>query len=86
MMSRDEILDRLRERIVAYAASRLQGDAAQDLAQEVLIVVHEKYGHLERLEDLVPLSFEILRFKMGKTPTKSKKPWGHVLWQIPIST
>jgi len=40
MMSRDEILDRLRERIVAYAASRIQRDAAQDIAQEVLIVIH----------------------------------------------
>ena len=62
-MTRDEILDRLRERIVGFAASRLQRDAAQDIAQEVLIVLHEKYGHLERMEDLVPLAFEILRFK-----------------------
>ncbi len=63
-MTRDEILDRLRERIVGFAASRLQSDAAQDIAQEVLIVLHEKYGHLDRMEDLVPLAFEILRFKM----------------------
>jgi len=62
-MTRDEILDRLRERIVGFAASRLQSDAAQDIAQEVLIVLHEKYGHIERMEDLVPLAFEILRFK-----------------------
>ena len=41
-----------------------QSDAAQDIAQEVLIVLHEKYGHLDRMEDLVPLAFEILRFKM----------------------
>ena len=63
-MTRDEILDRLRERIVGYAASRLQRDVAQDIAQEVLIVLHEKYGHLDRMEDLVPVAFEILRFKM----------------------
>lgn len=63
-MTRDEILDRLRERIAGFAASRLQRDAAQDIAQEVLIVLLEKYGHLERMEDLLPLSFEILRFKM----------------------
>ena len=42
----------------------MQRDAAQDIAQEVLIVIHEKYGHLETLEDLMPLAFEILRFKM----------------------
>jgi len=63
-MTRDEILDRLRERIVGFAASRIQRDAAQDVAQEVLMVLHEKYRHLERMEDLVPLAFEILRFKM----------------------
>ena len=63
-MTRDEILDRLRERIVGFAASRIQRDAAQDIAQEVLIVLHEKYGHLERMEDLVPVAFEIVRFKM----------------------
>lgn len=64
VMTRDEILERLRERIVGFAASRLQRDAAQDIAQEVLIVLHEKYGHLDRMEDLVPVAFEILRFKM----------------------
>lgn len=72
-MSRDEILDRLRERIVAYAASRIQRDAAQDIAQEVLIVIHEKYVHVERLEDLVPLAFEILRFKMGASRRKAAR-------------
>lgn len=63
-MTRDEILDRLRERIVGFAASRIQRDAAQDIAQEVLIVLCDKYGHLDRMEDLMPLAFEILRFKM----------------------
>ena len=62
--SRDEILRKLRERIVAFAASRLQRDAAEDLAQEVLIVLHEKYSHLDRLEDLLPLSLQIMRFKI----------------------
>jgi RNA polymerase sigma-70 factor (ECF subfamily) len=62
-MTRDEILDRLRERIVGFAASRMQRDAAEDIAQEVLVVLHEKYRHLERMEDLVPVAFEILRFK-----------------------
>jgi len=62
---RAEILSALRERIVAFAASRYARDAAEDLAQEVLVVLHEKYAHLERLEDLVPLSFQILRFKLA---------------------
>src|SRR5580700_3358738 len=62
--SREEILEKLRERIVGFAASRLQRDAAEDLAQEVLILLHQKYGHLERLEHLLPLALKIVRFKM----------------------
>jgi RNA polymerase sigma-70 factor (ECF subfamily) len=63
-MDRTEILERLRERIVRFAASKLAGDAAQDLAQEVLLVLHEKYSTLDRAEDLVPLSMEIARLKI----------------------
>jgi RNA polymerase sigma-70 factor, ECF subfamily len=63
-MQRDEILTRLRERIVAFAASRTERDVAEDLAQEVLIVLEEKYAHVEAIEELVPLSMQIMRFKM----------------------
>jgi len=61
---RDEVLRQLRERIVAYAASHFSRDAAEDLAQEVLMLLHEKYAHVERAEDLLPLSFQIVRFKI----------------------
>ncbi len=54
----------MRERIVAFAASRISRDAAEDLAQEVLLVLHERYPEVERLEELLPLCFRILRFKM----------------------
>ena len=63
-MEREEILARLRERIVRFAASRLSRDAAEDLAQEVLLVLHEKYAALDRVEDLLPVSLEIARFKI----------------------
>jgi len=63
-VQRDEVLAKLRERIVGFAASHGSGDAAEDLAQEVLLLLHEKYAHLDRVEDLLPLSFEIVRFKM----------------------
>jgi RNA polymerase sigma-70 factor (ECF subfamily) len=63
-MHRDEILLRLRERIVAFAASRTERDVAEDLAQEVLIVLEEKYAHVEAIEELVPLALQIMRFKM----------------------
>jgi RNA polymerase sigma-70 factor (ECF subfamily) len=63
-VSRDEVLGKLRERIVRFAASHLSRDAAEDVAQEVLMLLHEKYAHLELLEDLVPLSLRIVRFKV----------------------
>jgi RNA polymerase sigma-70 factor (ECF subfamily) len=61
---REEVLAKLRERIVRFAASHLSRDVAEDLAQEVLMLLHEKYAHLERPEDLLPLSLQIVRFKI----------------------
>jgi RNA polymerase sigma-70 factor (ECF subfamily) len=63
-VEREEVLAKLRERIVAFAASHIQRDAAEDVAQETLMLLHEKYAHLERPEDLLPLSFQIVRFKI----------------------
>ncbi len=71
--ARAEILARLRERIVAFAASRYAGSHAEDLAQEVLVLIHEKYGHLDRLEDLLPLAFQILRFKLAAHRRKAAR-------------
>ncbi len=72
-VERDEILAKLRERIVAFAASHMTGDAAEDLAQEVLILLHEKYSHVEQLEDLVPLSLQIVRFKIISLRRKAQR-------------
>jgi RNA polymerase sigma-70 factor (ECF subfamily) len=63
-VERNQILELLRERIVRFAASRLGGEGADDIAQEVLLLLHEKYPALDRAEDLVPLSLEIARFKI----------------------
>lgn len=63
-MTREEILRQLRERIVAFATSRGRREVAEDLAQEVLMVLHEKYSQVAELTKLLPLSFQILRFKM----------------------
>jgi RNA polymerase sigma-70 factor (ECF subfamily) len=63
-VQQDEILARLRERIRRFAASKLSEDSAEDVAQEVLLVLHEKYAAIERIEDLLPLSLEIARFKI----------------------
>lgn len=63
-MERSQILVKLRERIVAFAASRVGRDAAEDLAQETLTLLCEKYPEVSAIEELVPLSLQILRFKM----------------------
>jgi RNA polymerase sigma-70 factor (ECF subfamily) len=47
-----------------YAASKLQKDSVEDVAQEVLMVLHEKYAAVDRIEELLPLSLEIARFKI----------------------
>ncbi len=76
-MDRDAILDLLRERIVRFAASRLMREAAEDLAQEVLLVLHEKYPHLDRAEDLVPLSLQIARLKIMGARRKTVRRGEH---------
>jgi len=63
-MERDEVLAKLRERIVAFAASHLSRDLAEDIAQEVMLLLHTKYSEVSGLADLVPLSLQIARFKI----------------------
>ncbi|NUN00824.1 MAG: sigma-70 family RNA polymerase sigma factor [Bryobacteraceae bacterium] len=63
-MERDEILTKLRERIIAFVASRVRRDGAEDVAHEVLLLLEEKYPHVTALEELVPLSMRIARFKI----------------------
>ncbi len=70
---RNWILGKLRERIVAFAASRTQRDVAEDLAQEVLIVLEEKYSQVESLDELLPLSFQIVRFKLMSLRRKAAR-------------
>jgi len=70
-VDRDQILGRLRERILRYAASKLPKESAEDVAQEVLMIMHEKYAAVERVEDLLPLSLEIARFKIWAVRRKS---------------
>jgi len=64
MMNRDQILATLRERILAFATSRVSRDRAEDLTQEVLTILHEKYSQVTELVELVPLAFHVLRYKM----------------------
>lgn len=50
---------------------------AEDLAQEVLLVLHEKYAQVERVEDLLPLSLEIARFKILAARRKTVRRGEH---------
>ena len=70
-MERDQILASLRERILAFATLRVSRDHAEDVTQEVLAVLHEKYSHVVELTELVPLAFQVLRFKMLDAHRKS---------------
>jgi RNA polymerase sigma-70 factor (ECF subfamily) len=81
-VERTEILTRLRERIVRFAASRIERDSAEDLAQEVLLVLHEKYSTLDRAEDLVPVSLEIARLKIWAARRKSVRRGENT--QVPV--
>lgn len=69
-MGREQILAKLRERIVGFAASRYSRDAAEDLAQEVMMVLHDKYPEVETLDELLPLSLQIMRFKIAAVRRK----------------
>ena len=70
-MDQDEILKSLRERILAFATLRVSRAQAEDLTQEVLVVLHEKYPNVADLTELVPLVFQVLRFKMLDAHRKS---------------
>jgi len=77
-----DILSQLRERISGFAASRISRDAAEDLAQEVLMVLHEKYPNVDRLEELLPLSMQIARFKIMSWRNKTYRRNEHNQVQV----
>jgi RNA polymerase sigma-70 factor (ECF subfamily) len=63
-MASDDLLTRLRERLVAFATLRLSKEGAEDVAQEVLLLLHQKYPQVETIEELIPLSLQIARLKI----------------------
>ena len=70
-MPDDETFRLLRERILRFTASRLSREAAEDVTQEAMLVLHEKYSHIGEPADLLPLAFQIVRFKMAGAIRKS---------------
>ena len=76
-VDRGAILSILRERIIGYAASRIGRDSSEDLAQDVLILLEEKYPQVDGIADLVPLSLQIARFKLAAIYRKSARRGEH---------
>jgi RNA polymerase sigma-70 factor (ECF subfamily) len=77
-LSRDTILGKLRERIRQFAASKVPKDVAEDLAQEVLMLLITKYGDKSELSDLAPVAFRIVRFKISAYRTKTTRRQEHL--------
>ena len=73
VIERSVILERLRERIVRYVAFQLREGSAEDVAQEVLLVLHEKYPALDRAEDLLPVALEVARLKIWAMRRKMRR-------------
>lgn len=46
---------------------------AEDVAQETLLVLEERYSHVEAMEELVPLAMQIARFKIMSLHAKSMR-------------
>jgi RNA polymerase sigma-70 factor, ECF subfamily len=76
-LDRADILTALRERILAFAASRIRtgvGTATpDDVAQDTLLLLEQKYAHVEALEELVPLALQIARYKILGLYAKSQR-------------
>jgi hypothetical protein len=47
-----------------YATSRVGRDAAEDLAQDTLMLLNQKYAHLSSRDDLVPVAVRIMQYKI----------------------
>jgi RNA polymerase sigma-70 factor, ECF subfamily len=84
-MERDEVLARLRERLVGYAASRNERGWAEDLAQDVLMVLEQKYAEVQRWEELVPLALQILRYKMAGHRRREARRSGQDVGEVSIA-
>lgn len=86
--TRESTLALVRERIVSYASSRVGVDRedAEDLANETLLLLHQKYPHLDAAADLVPLAVTTMKFKIlelrrnkdrGHQPLDQAPPQSH---------
>lgn len=57
-LGRDEVLARVRARVLAATRSWLSHEDAEDIAQETLVLLSTKYAHVSAPEELVRLAVE----------------------------
>jgi RNA polymerase sigma factor (sigma-70 family) len=61
---REDVLARVRARVLGYAVKRLQSPAdAEDLTQEAMVLLATKYAHVAAPEELVAVGLRIVSFK-----------------------
>ncbi len=62
--TRSQLLVLIRERIVNYGTSHVGRESAEDLAQDTLMLLEQKYSNLEQMGDLLPVAIRIMSFKL----------------------
>lgn len=67
------LLERLRQRFLAFARRSLASDVAEDLVQEAFLLLTTKYAHVREPEERVRLGITILRKKRAGHWRKSQR-------------
>jgi RNA polymerase sigma-70 factor (ECF subfamily) len=71
-LSRDDVLARVRARILAFARARLSPDDAEDLTREALVLLTTKYAHVAP-EELVAIGARIVAFERTALSRKATR-------------
>jgi RNA polymerase sigma factor (sigma-70 family) len=69
----DPLLERLRQRFLAFARRSLASDVAEDLVQETFLLLTTKYAHVREPEERVRLGITIIRKKKAGHWRKSHR-------------
>ena len=62
-LGREDVLARVRTRILAFARKRLAPADAEDLTQDALVLLTTKYAHVSAPEELVAIGLRIVALK-----------------------
>lgn len=63
-MLRDDFISSIRVRLIAYVSSKGIGELASDVAQDTLVVLLQRYSHIDNEAELIPLAFGICARKI----------------------